>query len=331
MVTVVLPVYNAERFLRLAIDSILRQSYTNFELIIINDGSTDASEHIIRSYTDSRIRYLYQSNSGVASSLNRGIELAKGEYIWRHDADDISLPDKLEKEIDFLTGNPSYVLCACQVAFMTEHGKVAQKFRQPQNTIFKGQAFIDVRRAHFDPYSPITHGTVLVRTNIMRELKGYRSEFIVGEDVDLWLRLIQKYKAAVLNECLSYHRISATSATRTHGWKNDFFRNLAFIYYVQREETGMDDLQRGLPIVLPEPTKDEMVSSVSTGKKFRDDFLPYLYPLHINAKDWPEVWRMLKLAVHDGWKLKSTWRAVLFPLLGKKVVQTGVRIKNIFR
>lgn len=332
-VSVLMPVYNASEFLRQAIDSILNQTFKDFELVLINDGSTDDSEKIIKSYNDSRIRYYHQKNAGVAASLNRGIALVTGEYIWRHDADDISLPDKLEKEIGFLKEHPEFSLCACQVAFMTESGKVAWKYRQPNSATFGDEEYMDVSRGDFNPYCPITHGTVLVKTDVMRGLGGYRPEFITGEDVDLWLRLIQKHKAAVLNQCLSLHRLSATSATRVHGWKNEFFRNLAFTYYNQRKETGQDDLQRGIPLVLPDHIVNPESNALKarSGKFFRSDLLDFQYPLHINAGDWKEVRKMIANSLKSGWKLSATWKALIFPLIGKKAVKAGVRIKKIFK
>ena len=329
-VSVLMPVYNAAPFLKQAIDSILAQTYTDFDLILINDGSTDSSDAIIRQYTDPRIRYFDQANAGVASTLNRGIDLATGKYIWRHDADDISLPSKLEKEIGFLETHPDYALCAVQVAFMTESGKPAWSFRQPDNSYFNGAPFIQVERKLFAPYSPITHGTVLIRTEVMRQLRGYRKEFITGEDVDLWLRLIQRNKAAVLGECLSLHRLNKNSATRRHGWKNEYFRNLAFQYFDQRQSSGQDDLQAGKPIVIPDagPT---VPTDPPKGRNYRGDLLLYLLPLHLDAKDWKGAWEIIRYSLRDGWKLKLTWKGILFPLMGKRLVGTGVRIKRLFK
>jgi glycosyltransferase involved in cell wall biosynthesis len=331
-VSVVMPVYNAAPFLKQALDGILAQTYGDFELILINDGSTDDSEAIIRQYTDPRIRYSHQQNAGVAVTLNRGLGLATGKYIWRHDADDISLPTKLEKEVQFLESHPDYALCAVQVAFMTEQGKPAWSFRQPANEYFNGVPFRQVEREHFSPYSPITHGTVLMRTAVARELGGYRTEFITGEDVDLWLRLIQGHKAAVLGECLSLHRLNRNSATRKHGWKNEYFRNLALRYYDQRRDGAPDDLQAGKPPILPDRgTAGIAESTAGKGRTFRGDLLLYLLPLHLDAKDWKGVWEIIRYSIKDGWKLKRTWKGLLFPLMGKRLVGTGVRIKRLFK
>ena len=333
LVSVVMPVYNSEPFLRAAIDGVLAQSAPDLELILINDGSTDRSEEIIRSYSDPRIRYFSQPNAGVAATLNRGLSLAKGTYIWRHDADDISLPTKLEQQLRLMQRHPDIALCACQVAFMTERGKVAWNYRQPNPSWFGAEPYKEVKREDFAPYSPITHGTVLAKRDVMLQLEGYRPEFITGEDLDLWLRLIQGHKAVVLNACLSLHRLSANSATKKHGWKNEFFRELSFKYYQQRLGGGRDDLQAGNPPVLPAAPAAANATGDKTpaGRLFRPDVLLFTYPLHVDAKDWKGVAEIIRYSVKDGWKLGRTWRSILFPLIGKKVVATGVRIKRGFK
>ena len=136
-VSVIMPAYNASDFIREAVDSILAQTFGDFELIILNDGSTDDTQAIVESYEDERIRLVNKANSGVASTLNEGLKLAKGEFIWRHDADDISLPQKLERQIQFMEEHPEFDLCATQIAFMTERGKVAWDKRQPKTAWFK--------------------------------------------------------------------------------------------------------------------------------------------------------------------------------------------------
>ena len=143
-VSAIMPAYNAEQFIRSAVDSILAQTYEDFELIILNDGSTDNTQSIIEAYSDPRIRLINKENSGVASTLNLGLEEARGKFIWRHDADDISLPRKLEKEMVFLDAHPEFVLCATQVAFMSERGKVAWNKEQPKEGWLGPEAYREV-------------------------------------------------------------------------------------------------------------------------------------------------------------------------------------------
>lgn len=116
MISVVMPVYNGEKYLREAIDSILNQTCTDFEFIILNDASTDETEEIILSYDDPRITYARnETNLQIANTLNKGIALAKGKYIARMDADDISLPERFERQIKFMEDNPDIDVCGCSM------------------------------------------------------------------------------------------------------------------------------------------------------------------------------------------------------------------------
>jgi len=240
------------------------------------------------------------------------------------------LPGKLETELMFLETHLEIALCACQVAFMTERGKVARKFRQPNNSYWKeNEDYKIVVREDFNPYSPITHGTVLVRTEIMKMLGGYREEFITSEDIDAWLRLIQKHKAVVLNKCLSLHRLSNNSATQVHGWKNEYFKNLAFKYYDQRLNNGKDDLELAKPICIPQhPQKS---NSEVRLKNFRGDLLYFVYPLAINAGDWLLAFNYASRALIDGWKSYLTWNYLLQPLLGKRLVNLFIILKSVIK
>lgn len=118
-----MPVFNASQFLKQAIDSIVVQSFFDWELIVINDGSTDNSEDIIASYTDSRIKYhKNESNIGLIASLNKGISFCTGEYIARMDGDDISMPNRLKKQLDFMDKHPHYAMCGGQADVIDNNG-----------------------------------------------------------------------------------------------------------------------------------------------------------------------------------------------------------------
>ncbi|MBW7940939.1 MAG: glycosyltransferase [Candidatus Kuenenia stuttgartiensis] len=326
LVSVVMPVYNAAAFLKPALDSVLSQTYNDFEFIIVNDGSTDKSEEIILSYDDRRIKYHKRTNKGVAATLNEGLTLATGKYIMRHDADDISLPTRLEEQVALLEQNPEIALCSYQVAFMTERGKVARDFKQPHDAFFGSDYAVRVRREQFNPYCPITHGTVLVRKEIMKELGGYRKEFITGEDIDMWLRLIQKYHAVVLHKVLSYHRLSSNSATQVHGWKNIFFRNLAFEYFEQRELTGIDDLQARKRIDVPQinPYMDSDDQDVDMA------ILYYHYPLAVNARDYRQALAYIQQHLGNITSYKVA-KAIILPWLGTRIVKEAVTLKRQMR
>jgi glycosyltransferase involved in cell wall biosynthesis len=330
VVSILMPVYNGEKYLREAIDSVLAQTYTNFEFIIINDGSTDQTQKIIDSYHDERIKCIKQDNQGVAKALNNGIKVAKGAYIWRHDADDICLPDQLEKQIYFLKNHPEYSLVATQIAFMSDRGKIAYKYRQPNNLYFGNRPFKTVTFEQFNPYSPITHATVLMDAQILKQLGAYRTEFLTSEDTDLWLRWIEKNKAAVLNYCSYFVRLNSTSATKKYQSTTSFYRDKAFDYYRERKETGTDPIMRGEIVPLP-PTVENNTPKGIKGKIYRNDLLDFHYKVMLNAGDWNNVWQCIRLSLKDGWKLKQTWKGILFPLIGERLIQLGVSIKSSFK
>jgi len=333
MVSILMPVYNAEKYLQQAIEGVLSQTYRDFELIIINDGSTDHSEAIIHSFNDDRIVYRSKKNEGLAKTYNLGISMARGKYIRRHDADDISEPDMLALQMDFLEKHPDIQFVSTQCAFMTARGKIAQHCRHPKQKLFNHQPYVIVTPEHFNPYTPIEHGTVLGPTHIFREFGGYRPFFPISEDHDMWLRIIEKYRFAILNRCLYYHRMNEGSITKAYTPRLKFYRDLAMTFAMDRNRTGSDALMRGEKIPEPEPELPDPAAGekAENGKLFRADLLNYTFKIMWDAKDWPEIFRIFRYAIRDGWRLKRTWKSILFTLLGPRMAQWGANIKSIFR
>ena len=331
-ITILMPVYNGELYIKESIDSILNQSYTDFELLIINDGSTDQTQEIIDGYSDQRIRCIKQNNMGVSRSLNKGLSLIDTPIIRRHDADDISEPDMLEKQMSFLKQQPDISFVSTQCAFMSNRSKVAMKYRQPKTYLFQDEEYILVTREQFNPFSPIVHGTVLGYTSVFKEFNGYRTEFLTSEDNDLWLRIIEKYKFAILNNCSYYLRLSAGSATQMHKSSVPYYRNLCLHYADERAKTGSDPIMRGEKVP-PPPETSELTASDSSpkGKIYRNDLLDFHFKVMLNARDWINICKILKYAIKDGWKLKQTWKAIIFPIIGDKLVQMGVKIKALIK
>ncbi|MFK5855965.1 MAG: glycosyltransferase family 2 protein [Bacteroidota bacterium] len=332
-VSILMPVYNGQEYLRPAIDSILAQTYDDFELLIVNDGSKDDSQKIIESYKDPRIVLINQKNQGVARSLNNGLEVARGKYVRRHDADDISTPDSLQKQIDFLEAHPDYVMVCNQQSFMTSSGKVAPNFRLPHNTYFDGKDFRDLSFDDFstNTSSPVVHGTACYRREDVIKLGKYRPEFIVSEDNDLWLRLLEKNKIAILSQCTYYMRIHGESATARYSHKIAHFRNLLLEFSNDRRKTGTDPLMRGEEIT-PSPEEPKFVEEPKEpkGSRNRDD-LRYMYNLAVNAKDYKLARKYASEVISDGWKLPGNWKMLIFPIIGKKFVNMGVGLKSAFR
>lgn len=177
-VSVVMTVYNAEKFLKEAVDSILNQSYSNFEFIIINDGSTDNCSQILNAYKDKRIRLIERENIGLAESLNEAIEISRGKYVARMDHDDISLKNRLELQLDFMENNPDVGILGAQAYLINEEGDVIGQTNNPvaNKAILKCLEFV----------CPLTHPTYFIRKDVYHKLNGYRNINI--EDYDFLLR-----------------------------------------------------------------------------------------------------------------------------------------------
>lgn len=202
LVSVILPVFNAETYLKEAIRSVLEQTFSDFELIVIDDGSTDKSGEMVLGFDDPRIIYLRnENNRGLVFSLNRGLKSAKGDYIARMDADDICHPERFQKQILTLNQNPSIGLCACQAALIDSNGKQVEKVFFPK--------IIAPIPWEILWHNPIVHPSVMFRKKILNgESEWYRLEEYPAEDYGLWCRLAAETKMLILNEKLLYYRIS---------------------------------------------------------------------------------------------------------------------------
>src|SRR4029078_1647315 len=134
MVSVVMPVYNAEKYLREAIQSILTQNYSNLEMIIVNDGSTDNSKNIILSFEDPRLRYFENpENWGIVRTRNRALAEATGEYVAVLDSDDVALPDKLRFQVEFMENNPEFKLCGSYFKTIDANGHILKNVKFPSH------------------------------------------------------------------------------------------------------------------------------------------------------------------------------------------------------
>ena len=199
-VTVIVPIYNADLFLKQSIESILAQTYSDFELLAINDGSTDTSGKTLESFSDERLKIINNDrNLGLIYTLNRGIKEAKGKYIARMDADDIANPERLALQVSFLEKHSEVALLGGGADLIDENGTSFMPMSPPClhkeiiEKIFLGSCFI--------------HPSVMFRTNVVRKLGGYRAEALHAEDYDLWLRIIQYHEVANLAEKLIQYRV----------------------------------------------------------------------------------------------------------------------------
>jgi len=223
-ISVVLPVYNGEKFLYKAIQSILTQSFTDFELIIINDGSTDSTDTIIQSVTDVRIIYVKNEvKKGLVYSLNKGIDLAKGKYIARMDADDICLPERFSRQRSFLETHEDIALVASTVIFINEKDQETGVWDLDRKAISSA----DIKKIM--PFKNcIAHPSVMMRSGYAKAF-GYRRRQRNIEDYDLWLRFLNRgYSIAKIEEPLLLYRMHSESITEKNlKSKNIFLRQLA--------------------------------------------------------------------------------------------------------
>lgn len=204
-----MPVYNAERYLALAVESILNQTFIDFEFIIIDDGSTDNSSLILENYAqlDSRIRLIKRANKGLVKTLNEGISLARAPYIARMDADDFSLPNRFARQIEFLRINPHYVVVGSWSENINEYGQQIGFINEPPTD----HSGIDEKNLEGDV--AICHPTALIRHDALLAVGGYEPAFQDAEDLELWLRLAEVGKLANLPEVLLKYRVHIGSVS----------------------------------------------------------------------------------------------------------------------
>lgn len=235
LITVLMSVYNGESFLSEAIESILNQSFKDFEFIIINDGSTDKSLSIIKGYMliDRRIVLISRENKGLITSLNEGIALAKGKYIARMDADDISLPERLEEQVTFMNGNPE-VGASGSWAEVFGDGVEPKLIKHPAITKeLKPKLLFSVC---------FVHPTVMLRKEVLEKFNlRYDPNALHVEDYELWTRLIEKTEVANIQKVLLKYRYVDTSISRTadSDKTNKRYIQLKRVFSIQLEKVGL--------------------------------------------------------------------------------------------
>jgi len=208
LVSVVMPVYNGKKHLKEAIQSILNQSFKDFEFIIINDGSTDGTEDIIKSFGDKRIVYIKNTaNRGLSTSFNIGIRLARGAYIARMDSDDISVHDRFEKQLEFMDNNPDIGIVGSSVRIINDQESDLGKAK-------KATKHIEIKWASLFS-TPLSHPTVMARSEVLKE-NQFDESMTNSDDYELWSRLLFQTETRFANiaEPLLLYRVTSDSFTR---------------------------------------------------------------------------------------------------------------------
>jgi len=240
-VTVLLATYNDEPFLAAAIDSVLAQTFSDFELLVVNDASTDRSREIVESYGDPRVRLLVnETNLGLAASLNRGLEVIASEYVARLDGNDLCFPERLATQVAFLDAHPEVAVIGSQATLINIAGRRVGEVRRPVTELGM--------RWHRIFGTALVHSSVMFRRAIVWDaLGGYDASFRFGEDFDLWDRLAKKHDIRNLGETLVAYRddpFSLTGAAQHPAREGYFARKAPKVHENLRQELRWDDVPR---------------------------------------------------------------------------------------
>jgi glycosyltransferase involved in cell wall biosynthesis len=220
-VTVLMPAYNASKYIYEAIDSVLQQTFSEFELVIINDGSTDNTAEIVRSFHDSRIFLVEQDNGGIASALNNGLNHARAEYVARFDADDVCQPDRLQQQYNYMTRNPGCIVVGSAVDYIDMHDNFIFSYQLPAYTND------EIKKL---PYSvcPFIHSSVLFKKSVVLEVGGYNRHAHSFEDHFLWLQIEKFGEFHNLAQSLIKVRLNPESITIDEKWRLKGFISIKY-------------------------------------------------------------------------------------------------------
>lgn len=230
-VSVVMSVYNGEAFVDQAVDSILAQTYGDFEFIIVDDGSTDRTRSILEGYTDPRIVPLRnERNIGLTRSLNRALHVARGAYIARQDADDASLPQRLERQVAYMDAHTNVGLLGCACSRVTANGQRLGTSKPMTDNASLQKALLSSNR--------FFHGAVMFRQICTEDTEGwYRQDLRYAQDYELWLRLSEAWDVANLPEVLYRYREHEAMVSAYYGEEQDRCEQLSRWSAVERRRT----------------------------------------------------------------------------------------------
>ena len=219
-VSFIITIHNGETHLKTCIDSVLSQTFKDFECITLNNGSTDRTQEILEQYTDSRLKIIQQENIGVSRSLNKGVHLSKSNLIARLDADDVASKHRLERQVEFMIKNPKVVLCGSKFRELIGVKSLPQKV-----------AFIETDpsiRKSMSLFNPFSHSTVIFRKENFIQAGGYSVQYRNSLDYELWLRILDLGEAHILNDELCDVRFTKQSVS----YQNKRRQKLEGLFYI---------------------------------------------------------------------------------------------------
>lgn len=211
-VSIIMPVYNGERYVVDAIESALTQAYTNFEVVIIDDGSQDNSAEIIRPYlSDPRVRYIEQGNQGVAAARNAALSIARGEYVGFLDQDDLWSPNKLARQVVYMQAHPECAMVHARQAYIDDTGNPILDYPEDWVRTLEGRCFRDLFIVN-----GIAVLTVLMRRDILQRVGGFNPEIPRTDDYELWMRIAHDYPIGFMDEVLAHYRVHGGNTSHDH-------------------------------------------------------------------------------------------------------------------
>ncbi|MCH7744854.1 MAG: glycosyltransferase [Chloroflexi bacterium] len=251
VVTVLMAAYNVEQYISQAVESILNQTFSDFEFIIVDDGSEDSTPEILARYDDARIKVIRVENQGLTNSLNTGLQASKCRLIARMDADDVCSPNRLEAQLAELQKNEDLALVGTWYNVIDEDGAFLSARDAPTDSA--------ELRAILLRENPFCHGSVLFRRDAVAAVGGYRPEFKSSQDYDLWLRLREHYQMGMVPQVLYDWRLRRGSVGANARFRQRGYSKAALLCAEQR--------LRGVPETLPSLQSKRKASSFSKFKR----------------------------------------------------------------
>lgn len=277
-VSILLPAYNASLYLQQALDSIIEQTFNDFEVLLIDDGSSDNTSDIAREYSNRDVRIKYyknEQNMGLIKTLNKGLMLAKGEYIVRMDSDDIMIKDRLHKQVVFMDANPECIVSGGQIRYFGD-----LKGRAPKLPLH----YEDLRYMALTN-CPLYHPTVIVRASSLKKLGlNYNESYIHAEDYKLWSDIIMSTSNSVENidDIILNYRISKDQITSK-------YKNVQDIISKQIRRENVDSILSSYGVNLPKEIDYKVISVVSklikSEKKYSPILVLILFMLYMSIND----------------------------------------------
>jgi len=297
VVSVIMPMKNAEPYVYEAINSVLQQNFKNFELIIVDDGSTDSSRKTAESFQDDRVKVITCPKTGAAGAFNTALAITKGKYIANCDADDLYPKDRLSWQVKYLEEHQGCDAVCGTYSTMEPNGSVVSKLNC-------GQATESISNELLTGKTRTSFCTYLTKREVLIEAKGCREFFVTSQDIDLQLRLGESREVRYVPKNTYFYRLHDSSITHTQASnKRVFFEETAKLFQQQRLSNGMDDLQRGTPPNTPDfenlPSKsDKQISGMLTSEAWR---------LHREGKKIKAITKGGKVCIKKPFSLTS-WR-----------------------